>query len=80
VTQRGPGDRLVAVGAALFAVGVLATIVTVAPYLLGTTRLPTPAYVVCMLGPVGFGIALLGLVRAGRARVRAHQGPDPTPR
>jgi len=40
----------------------------VAPLLLGTARLPSPAYFAGMLTPAGFGIALLGLVRAARAR------------
>jgi FtsH-binding integral membrane protein len=75
----GPGDTLVRVGAVLFVVGVVGIVVTVAPFLLNTARLPTPAYVVCMMAPLGFGIALLGLVRSGRARRRRSALPQDAP-
>ena len=64
-----PGDALVRLGAVVFLVGAVATVVTVAPLLLGTSRLPTAAYFVCMAMPLGFLVALLGLVRSAR-----HQG------
>lgn len=65
---RQPGDALVRWGAAVFTVGAVATIATVVPLFAGTARLPSPAYFASMLMPLGFGIALLGLVRAARAR------------
>lgn len=64
-----PGDALVRVGAILFIVGAVATIATVAPLFLGLSRLPTPAYFVCMVMPLGFGVALVGLLRSARQHV-----------
>ncbi len=64
------GDRLVRVGVAVFAVGVLAILVTVVPLLLGTARLPLAFYLLSMLAPVGMGIARSGRVGAARARRR----------
>lgn len=66
--DRQPGDRLVRVGGVVFAVGVLAILVTVVPLLLGTARLPVAFYYLSMLAPLGMGIALAGLVVAARAR------------
>ena len=44
-----PGDRLVRIGAIVFFVGAVATLVTVAPLFLGTDPFPSIAYAVCML-------------------------------
>lgn len=81
--RAGPRDRLVAVGAVLFGIGLLATLITVVPLFIGSSRFPVAVYLVAMLGPVGFGLALLGLLRAARARRprrstdagRPQQGP-----
>lgn len=68
---RQPGDLLVRIGAIVFAVGAIGTMVTVAPLFLGTGPLPTPAYLVAMLMGVGFALALAGLLRIALAqRVR----------
>ncbi|MGW1229168.1 hypothetical protein [Streptomyces sp. NPDC001478] len=67
----GAGDLLVRVGAIVFFVGAVATLVTVAPLFLGTDPFPSVAYAVCMLMGVGFLIAAAGVVRsalANRAR------------
>ena len=64
------GDGLVRIGAILFAVGAVATIATVLPLFLGLHRLPTPAYFVCMVMPLGFAVALAGLFRSARAQRR----------
>jgi hypothetical protein len=69
-----PGDALVRVGAILFLIGAVATLVTVAPLFLGLSRLPTPAYFVSMVMPLGFGVALLGLLRSARAQKRPPVG------
>jgi hypothetical protein len=66
-----PGDGLVRIGAILFAVGAVATIATVLPLFLGLHRLPTPAYFVCMVMPLGFAVALAGLFRSARAQRRS---------
>ncbi|MDT0343253.1 hypothetical protein [Streptomyces litchfieldiae] len=59
-----PGDVLVRVGAVVFGVGALATMVTVIPLFIGADPLPTAAYVVSMLMGVGFAIAAAGLLRS----------------
>ena len=66
-----PGDTLVRVGAILFVIGAVATVVTVAPLFLHLTRLPTAAYFVCMVMPLGFGVALIGLLRSARSQRRS---------
>ncbi|MFD0329285.1 hypothetical protein ACFQZC_16725 [Streptacidiphilus monticola] len=55
---------LVRVGAVLFVVGAVATVATVAPLFLGVSRLPTPAYFVSMVMPLGFAVAIAGLLRS----------------
>ncbi|WP_103508853.1 hypothetical protein [Streptomyces sp. SM13] len=66
-TPSGAGDRLVQVGAIVFFVGALATLVTVAPLFLGTDPFSPVAYAVCMLMGVGFLIAGAGVVRSAWA-------------
>ena len=74
----GPGDLLVRIGAIVFLVGTAGTVATVAPLLLGTGRLPTPAYFVSMLMGVGLAVALAGLLRAALAqRVALRAASDP---
>jgi nitrate/nitrite transporter NarK len=67
----GAGDVLVRVGAVLFAIGAVGTLATVAPLLLGTATLPTPAYFVSMLMGVGLAVALVGLLRSALAQRHA---------
>ncbi|MFJ6463944.1 hypothetical protein ACIQM0_23420 [Streptomyces sp. NPDC091387] len=62
----GAGDLLVRVGAIVFFVGAVATLVTIAPLFLGTEPFPSIAYAVCMLMGVGFLIAAAGVVRSAR--------------
>ncbi|MEV7402019.1 hypothetical protein AB0N93_16750 [Streptomyces sp. NPDC091267] len=68
----GAGDRLVRVGAIVFFVGAVATLVTVAPLFLGTEPFPSIAYAVCMLMGVGFLIAAAGVIRSVRAGAPAR--------
>ncbi|GGU90530.1 hypothetical protein GCM10010498_56760 [Streptomyces cavourensis] len=63
-TPSGAGDRLVQVGAIVFFIGALATLVTIAPLFLGTEPFPPIAYGVCMFMGVGFLIAGVGVVRS----------------
>lgn len=63
-TPSGAGDRLVQVGAIVFFIGAVATLVTVAPLFLGTDPFPTIAYAVSMLMGAGFLIAGAGVVRS----------------
>ena len=64
----GRGDRLVAVGAIVFTVGLLATLVTMVPFFIGSDPFPTAVYLVALLAPVGFALALAGLLRAARSQ------------
>lgn len=72
----GAGDLLVRIGAIVFVVGAVGTLATVAPLLLGTRRLPTPAYFVSMLMGVGLALALLGLLRSALAQRRPGGHPQ----
>ncbi|GAA3302041.1 hypothetical protein [Streptomyces cinereospinus] len=70
----GPGDRLIRAGAAVFLVGAVATVVTVAPLFLGTTPFPTYMFGLSMLMGVGFLIAGAGVLRAIAAGRRQARG------
>ncbi|MGW1026070.1 hypothetical protein ACWD4J_20670 [Streptomyces sp. NPDC002577] len=66
----GAGDRLVRVGAIVFFAGAVATLVTVAPLLLGTKPFPTFMFGLSMLMGVGFLIAGAGVLRSIAAQRR----------
>ncbi|MFF8375305.1 hypothetical protein ACF07V_04090 [Streptomyces sp. NPDC015661] len=68
--DRAPGDGLVKAGVVLFAIGAVATLVTVAPLFLGTDPFPTVAYLVSMLMGVGFLVAAAGVLRSVAAQRR----------
>ncbi|WP_406837793.1 hypothetical protein ACICHK_18475 [Streptomyces sp. AHU1] len=68
------GDGLIRAGAIVFFVGALATLVTVAPLLLGTKPFPFYMFGLSMLMGVGFVLAAAGVLRSaadGRRRARA---------
>ncbi|MFJ9798184.1 hypothetical protein [Streptomyces sp. NPDC101145] len=65
-----PGDGLIRVGAVLFIIGAIATVVTVAPLFLGTDPFPTVVYLVAMLMGVGFLVAAAGVLRSIAAQRR----------
>ncbi|MFG3010252.1 hypothetical protein ACGFZB_07300 [Streptomyces cinerochromogenes] len=68
-----PGDRLIRAGAVVFFLGAVATLVTVAPLLLGTKPFPTYMFGLSMLMAVGFLLAGAGVLRsvaAGRRQAR----------
>ena len=68
-----PGDRLIRAGAVVFFIGVVATVVTVAPLLFDAKPFPTYMFGLSMLMAVGFLIAGAGLLRsiaAGRRQAR----------
>lgn len=73
----GPGDLLVRIGAVVFLVGAVGTLVTLAPLMLGTRPLPTPAYFVSMLMGAGLALALGGLLRAALAQRQGAGAPGP---
>jgi hypothetical protein len=71
-----PGDRLVRTGGIVFFVGAVATLVTVAPMLLGKSPFPVYMFGLSMLMGVGFLIAAAGVLRtaaAQRRRARSAQ-------
>ncbi|MFE5731656.1 hypothetical protein [Streptomyces sp. NPDC056528] len=77
VDDSAPGDGLVKAGVVVFAIGAVATLVTVAPLFLGTDPFPTVAYTVSMLMGVGFLLAAAGVMRsiaAQRRQARAGAG------
>lgn len=59
-------DRLVRVGAVVFALGVLAVLAVVVPFFFGAHDRPTWLNLSALLLPVGFGLALLGLLRGAK--------------
>ncbi|MER5476728.1 hypothetical protein ABT026_07060 [Streptomyces sp. NPDC002734] len=75
-TPLNTGDRLVRAGGIVFVVGAVATLVTVAPLLLGTTPFPVYMFCLSMLMGVGFLIAAAGVLTsaaAGRREAREAQ-------
>ncbi|MEU7640269.1 MULTISPECIES: hypothetical protein [unclassified Streptomyces] len=74
------GDLLVRIGAIVFLVGALGTLVTVLPLFLGTHPLPWEFYWVSMLMGAGFLIAGAGVVRSvGAQRRQAEAALAPSP-
>ncbi|MEV8033177.1 hypothetical protein ACFYW8_10295 [Streptomyces sp. NPDC002742] len=68
------GDRLIRAGAIVFFIGALATLVTVAPLLLGTKPFPFYMFGLSMLMGIGFLLAAAGVLQSaaqGRRRARA---------
>ncbi|KAB8164163.1 hypothetical protein FH609_013145 [Streptomyces sp. 3MP-14] len=70
VSNEQAGDGLVRIGGVIFAVGAVATLITVIPLLVGAEPLPTAAYLVSMLMGVGFFVAGCGLARSVAAQRR----------
>lgn len=65
--SRRRGDLLVRGGAVLFAIGVVAVLAILVPFLTGArSDAPTALDLVALLLPVGLGLALLGLLRGAR--------------
>lgn len=79
MNDSAPGDGLVKTGVIVFAVGALATLVTVAPLFLGTDPFPTVAYCVSMLMGVGFLLAGAGVLRSIAAQRRQARAGAASP-
>lgn len=79
-TTRLPGELVVRVGAALFAVGLVALVITVVPSVLADRQAPLPLVVAtAALLPLGLAVALVGLLRSARtARRAARRSSSPT--
>ncbi|RAJ39731.1 hypothetical protein K353_03761 [Kitasatospora sp. SolWspMP-SS2h] len=71
-----PGDLLVRIGGVVFGVGMLATVATFVPLFLDLTRLPTFAYWLSMLMPLGLLVALVGLFVTARANTRRRRARE----
>lgn len=65
-----PGERLVRLGALLFALGVLGVLAAVVPFLLGRDEAPLWTTLLASVLPVGLGVALVGLLVGARSRRR----------
>ncbi|OIJ96640.1 hypothetical protein [Streptomyces colonosanans] len=69
------GDWLIRAGVIVFFIGAVATMVTVAPLLLGSKPFPTFMFGLSMLMGVGFLMAGAGLLRSiAESRRRARAG------
>jgi hypothetical protein len=66
--SRPQGDALLRVGAVLIGLGVVASLVTVVPFLVGQEPLPLLAYLLALLAPLGLGVVLVALWRRARSR------------
>jgi O-antigen/teichoic acid export membrane protein len=58
-----PGERLVLVGAVLFAVGAVGVVGVVVPFFFGRDDAPLLWTLLAAVMPVGLGLALVGLLR-----------------
>lgn len=63
--------RSVTIGVALFLIGLVFLLITVLPFFLGDGNRPLWLNLACLLAPLGFIVAVVGAVRAGRADQRA---------
>ena len=71
-----PGDGLVRVGAVVFAVGLVALVVSVVPAVIsGDAAQSTLVVLAGSLLPLGFAVALVGLLRGARTARRAARRP-----
>ena len=61
------GDRLVRVGAGVFALGVVGVLLVVVPFFLGHNNPPLALSLLALLLPVGLGLALTGLLVGARS-------------
>jgi VIT1/CCC1 family predicted Fe2+/Mn2+ transporter len=62
-----PGDRLVRIGALVFAAGVVGVLGMLVPYFLGRDEASTSWAALASVAPLGLALALLGLLRGARA-------------
>jgi VIT1/CCC1 family predicted Fe2+/Mn2+ transporter len=67
-----PGERLVRVGAVVFAIGVVGVLLAVVPFFFGRSDASSWTTLTASLLPVGLGIALVGLLVGARSRRRVH--------
>lgn len=68
-----PGDGLVRAGGVLFVVGVVLAVVNFVPFFFGSTDRPVWVNLGTFAMPLGFGLAIVGVLRAVRASHRTGQ-------
>ena len=66
------------VGLVVFGLGLVAIVVTFIGYAAGDDNRPLGQNLLCLLAPLGFGLALVGLVRNGRSDARRVAALYPT--
>lgn len=66
--RRDGVDTTMRVGTGLLLIGVVASVVTLVPFLTGAEPLPLIAYLLALLAPVGLGVVLLAFWRRARGR------------
>lgn len=77
--RAGTAPPLVRAGLVVFGLGLLAITATFIGYGAGADNRPLAQNLLCLLAPLGFGLALLGLVRNGRADARRVAALYPSP-
>ncbi|WP_436776820.1 hypothetical protein [Yinghuangia sp. YIM S09857] len=69
--EAGRADVAVRVGAIVFAVGAVATLATLTPFLIGADALPRAVYLLSVLMPVGLAVLIGGVVATARGQRRS---------
>jgi hypothetical protein len=70
-TSRSSRPRTVQAGFTLFAIGLIFLLITVAPFFWGEHNRSVWLNLGCLLAPLGFGLAMVGIFRSTRADQRA---------
>jgi uncharacterized membrane protein YhdT len=71
VGVRMSASRWIAIGLALFAIGLAFIAVDVLPFFAGDTDTPLWLNLACLLAPLGFAVAVWSALRSGRDEQRA---------
>jgi integral membrane protein len=66
-----PNGTLIRAGLVVFAIGLIAIVVTFIDFAIGDDNRPLWQNLLCVLAPIGFGLAVAGLVRNARAENRS---------
>lgn len=69
--EAGRADTAVRVGVIVFAVGAVATVATLIPFLIGADALPRAVYLLSVLMPVGLAFLIGGVVATARGQRRS---------
>ncbi|MEU8134413.1 hypothetical protein [Streptodolium elevatio] len=69
--EAGRADTAVRVGTIVFAVGAVATLATLTPFLIGADALPRAVYLLSVLMPLGLAVLIGGVVATARGQRRS---------